>query len=115
MKLYIVTRKDLPPGLMLAQACHALRGFVEAHPEEDQKWFRESNNIVCLEIENESALLNLVKKAVCADIPHAVFREPDRDGEATSVAFGAGARRLVSGLPLALKAVQEKPLQIAAA
>lgn len=113
MKLYIVIRKDLPPGLMLAQACHAMRAFVDQCSEQDRKWFTESNNIVCLEVEDETALLELVKKAVCLDIPHAVFREPDRDGEATAVAFDSGMRRHVSGLRLALR--EASPVQIAAA
>ena len=54
-KLYIVSRSDLSPGLVVAQSCHALRAFTAEHPEVDQKWYTESNNIVCLQIANEAS------------------------------------------------------------
>ncbi len=104
MKFYIVTRRDIPPGLMLAQSVHAARAFVDRHPDIDREWFTSSNNLACLEVPDEAALTALVKKAVCRDVPYAVFREPDMGGEITSVAFGAEAKRIVSNLPLALRA-----------
>lgn len=96
MKLYIVTRSDIPPGLMLAQSVHAGRAFGGD--------VSSGENLACLEVPDESALLSLIQRAVCRDIPHTVFREPDLDGTVTSVAFGKGARRILSNLPLALKA-----------
>lgn len=49
MRLYIVVQKTLSSGLKMAQACHALRQFIEAYPEIDHAWYHESNNIVVLE------------------------------------------------------------------
>lgn len=109
MKLYIVTRADIPPGLMLAQSVHAGRAFVDRHPTLDREWFASSNNLACLEVPDEAALTALVKQAVCRDVPYAVFREPDMGGEITSVAFGAKAKRIVSNLPLALRASAPVP------
>lgn len=96
MKLYIVTRRDMPPGLMLAQAVHAGRAFPTTTDQVD--------NLACLEVATEAELLALVQKAVCLDVPYAVFREPDLGGTITSVAFAEGAKRILSSLPLALKA-----------
>jgi len=33
MKLYLITREDLPPGQQAVQAAHALREFGEHHPD----------------------------------------------------------------------------------
>lgn len=103
MKLYIVVRKDIPPGLMLAQSCHALRAFVAEHPEIDRKWFAESNNIVVLETPTEAALLALADSLRSGGIATSVFTEPDLDDEVTAAAFGPSASALLANLPLALR------------
>jgi len=100
-KLYIIARADLAPGLQAAQACHALRLFAEEHPEEEQKWYEESNNIVLLQVPNEKELLALKEKA--NGYPVSLFREPDVNDEATAIALGPEARPLTSNLPLLLK------------
>jgi len=104
VKLYLVTRQDLPPGARAAQLCHALRQFGEDHPEVDRDWFRRSNTLVLLEGKDEHALSDLADKARLSGVPVAVFREPDLADALTAIAVGPKGKRLVRGLPLALRA-----------
>jgi len=104
-KLYVIIRSDLIPGLQAAQACHALRLFADEHKLEENEWFRFSNNIVLLQVPIKEELIELAYKATCDDIPCSIFREPDVGDEPTAIAIlGRGAKKLVSNLPLALRA-----------
>ncbi len=103
-KLYVVVRADLPAGAQLAQACHGLRAFVAAHPEIDRAWYEQSNNLVCLAVPSEAHLLELAARAEARDVATAVFREPDEGDSVTAIALGPAGARLVSSLPLALRA-----------
>lgn len=103
MKLYIVTRSDLPAGARAAQLCHAMRQWSEDQPSADREWFEKSNTLVLLETPDESALEALLGHAAKKGVPHAMFREPDLQDELTAIAIGWTGRRLVSRLPLALK------------
>ena len=103
-KIYIIVRPDLAPGLQAAQACHALREFVEKFPEIDREWFTTSNNIVVLNARSHGHLLRLAGLAVDHSIACAQFFEPDCDNELTAIALGPEGSKLVSQLPLALKA-----------
>src|SRR5690348_89416 len=107
-KLYIVSRADLPPGDRAAQSCHAAFAFAMRHPNEAGRWFWDSNNIVLLECADEATLRRLVDQARAADVPYALFSEPDFDCAATACAFGYGMRRLLSSLPLALREPKPK-------
>jgi hypothetical protein len=107
VKLYLVVREDLSPGQQAVQAAHALREFVSQHPEEDARWYAESNTLAFLATQNEQSLLALVEKAGRLGVPFAPFHEPDRDDEMTAVAFGPSARKLVAGLRLALRCMGE--------
>ncbi len=102
-KLYVVSRADLPPGDRAAQSCHAAFAFAFRHPTHAAEWFWDSNNIVLLECPDEPALRKLVELARSAAVPYALFSEPDFECAATACAFGNGARRFLSSLPLALK------------
>lgn len=101
MKLYLVTRRDLPPGARAAQLCHALREFVERHQDEDRAWFEASNTLVLLEAEDEGALSRLALAAAASKVPAAEFREPDLDDALTAIAIGPSGRKLVRELRLA--------------
>ena len=103
MKLFLVTRADLEPGQQAVQAAHAMREFAAVHPDLDREWYEESNTLALLAVKDERSLSDLVFRAETLGLPFAPFREPDRDGELTAVAFGPMCRRLVSKLPLALK------------
>lgn len=103
-KLYILVRGDLPEGLQIPQSCHALRAFIEDHPEEDREWFGGSNNIVVLNPGDEEDLLRYLARAEARGLKTALFREPDLDDQATAIAiYGLDAHRLVSCLPKALR------------
>lgn len=112
MKLYVVVRSDLPPGLQAAQLVHAMREFVHHCPDFDRQWFygrgngKEpigDKNLVLLQVPDEAALLQLIRAGVhVASV--ASFQEPDLGGETTAAAFSEGAAPLLGALPLALKA-----------
>lgn len=105
-RLFIVTRSDLEPGAIAAQSCHGLRAFAAKHPEIDEAWHRDSNNLVILAVPDEAALLALEKRMEANGFASAIFREPDFGDEATSLAIEPKAWRLLSSLPLALKTRQ---------
>lgn len=102
-KLYVVVRNDLPPGLQVAQACHALREFVARHPGLDEQWYRGSNNLVILQVRGKADLDVLRDRADKLEIAYADFHEPDMGGTLTAVAFSAEAKLILSNLPLALR------------
>ena len=106
-KLYVLTRNDLSPGQQAAQLLHAQREFTEQYPEEDRKWYRESNTIVLLAAKDENHLRRLVEKAGRLNINLAAFYEPDLNNALTAVAFGPceNTASLCRGLPLALRDV----------
>jgi len=102
-KLYLVTRKDLPPNHRAVQLAHSLHAFEEAHRVEYVTWRTQSQTLALLEAENELELRYLLELAERRGIPAAPFHEPDRDDELTAVAFGPTGRRLLSRLPCALR------------
>lgn len=103
MKLYVVTRSDLPAGAQCAQSCHALRLFSEEHPHIDRYWYAKSNNLVVLTVADEGALLDLVARATRGGVACAAFREPDFGDALTAVAIEPDGAKLVSNLRLALR------------
>jgi peptidyl-tRNA hydrolase len=98
-RLYVVGRADLVPGLRAAQLCHAARLFADEHPEVEGAWYRDSNNLVLLEVEDEAELVALAARARCAV---SINREPDLGNEVTAIALAPSAKPLVRHLPLAL-------------
>lgn len=103
-RLYVVTRADLSPGAQIAQSCHALRAFVEKHPELDQAWHRAGGNLVCLSVPDERELYNLLYDADSLDLALAGFCEEDLGNQLTALALEGRAKRLLRALPLALAA-----------
>jgi hypothetical protein len=53
VKLHLVTRRDLSPGQQAVQAAHALREFIQHHPEVDRDWYERSNTLALLAVEDE--------------------------------------------------------------
>jgi peptidyl-tRNA hydrolase len=104
-KLYVIVRADLSPGLQIPQAMHAHREFAEQHRTLERAWYRASNTLAVLAVPHEQALLALVARAQDADVPLALFREPDLGHAATAVCLapGTATRGLCKRLPLALK------------
>lgn len=103
MKLFLVVRGDLSPGARAAQLCHAMREFIEHHPEIDEEWYRVSNTVVLLEVEDESRLRSLAEDATKVGAPVTLFAEPDLDNQYTALALGPSGRNLVRRLPLAFR------------
>ncbi len=101
-KIYLVVRGDLPAGLQAVQAAHALRQFVEEHPETDRAWFEQSNTLALLALPNEATLGVLLVRASRHKVPVSAFREPDRGNELTAIALGPQGKQLTKHLPLAL-------------
>jgi hypothetical protein len=92
-RLYVVVRADLPIGLQMAQACHAVRAFARTCREVDP-----GENLVVLNAHGEGQLLRL-----WYDCPGdtVLFREPDHQNEFTAFAASGEARQHLSSLPLA--------------
>jgi len=100
-KLYLISRRDLAPGLEAAQIAHAAIEMALAHPELVRAWHADSNNVVLLEVADEAALLAVAARL--GDLPQVLVREPDRGDEATALAVAPAARPRLRGLPLALR------------
>lgn len=104
-KLYLVTRRDISAGYQAVQSCHAMRQFTADHPDIDLEWFKASNYLALLSVENEAELMRLLGKAADAGLRWSAFREPDVDGQITAIAIEPHERtaELCKSLPLALR------------
>lgn len=96
-RLYVVVRADLPPGLQMAQACHAAHEYG-LYGNDDV-----GDNLVVLAA-SAAQLHELAAQAAALGLSHVAFHEPDLGGELTACAFSGTIRPLVSSLPLALRA-----------
>lgn len=104
-KLFLVTRRDIPPGYQAVQSCHAIRQFVAEHKDVDIEWFSKSNYIALLSVENEIELMRLLVAANDINVRWSAFREPDVGGAITAIALEPCPKtiELCRSLPLALK------------
>jgi hypothetical protein len=104
-KLYLITRRDIPPGYQAVQSCHAIRQFTEEHPERDGEWFKSSNYLALLSVESEVDLMRLIVSASDLGLRWSAFREPDVGGRITAIAIEPHQKTadLCRSLPLALK------------
>lgn len=96
VSLYVVVRGDLPVGLQMAQACHAVREWGHAFP-----YSVTNGNLIVLSVPGLAELTALKARAdeQTAVVP---FREPDIGDELTAIALvGGRAKPLLSKLPLA--------------
>lgn len=100
--LFLVTRSDLPPGAQAAQAAHALREFVDRHPDKDAEWHETSNTLVLLTVSSEPELETLLDHAQDLRISCSWFYEPDLENALTAIALEPGEKsiRLCRNLPL---------------
>lgn len=106
-KLFVVTRRDISPGYQGVQSQHALRQFSADHPDRDAEWFKNSNYLAWLSVENEVELMRLIALANDHGLKWSAFREPDVGGQITAIAIEPHPRaaQLCKGLPLALKEI----------
>ncbi len=86
-KLYLVTRRDLAPGYQGVQSCHAIRQFSADHPDQDLEWFKVSNTLAWLSVDNEIELMRLLINANDKGLKWSAFREPDVGGAITAIAI----------------------------
>lgn len=103
-KLYVIVRADLAPGALCAQAVHAALAFAHTHPDLAREWYADSGNLVILAAPDERALYALCERVGAVGVPSASFREPDYADSLTALALAPSGARLVSCLPLALRA-----------
>lgn len=84
---------------------HALREFVQVHPQIDGDWYQSSNTLALLSVPTLEDLSALRTTAGLRGIPYAEFREPDLRDELTAVALAPGAdtSKLCRSLALALR------------
>jgi peptidyl-tRNA hydrolase len=103
-KLYLITRKDLTPGAQMAQVVHVMREFVEDFPKIEKHWYKSSNTVVILSVDNEDELYYLVNKAKQLDIKVSKFHEPDLGNQLTAIALEPleNSKILCRGIKLAL-------------
>lgn len=104
-KLYVVTRRDIPPGYQGVQSQHAAVQFVFDHAERGVDWFRCSNFLAWLSVADEVELMRLIIVAKDNHVRWSAFREPDVGGQITAIALEPGPKtiEMCKGLPLALK------------
>ena len=104
-KLYVVVRRDVPPGLQLAQAVHGAFEAAVAEPERVTDWVGNSNYLVVLSAADEQALAALAGKLATNHVDFLQVREPDCNDQLMAVVVypHPEARRMLSALPLALK------------
>lgn len=100
MKLYVVVRQDLAPGLQAAQACHGVLQFAREQPAAWAAWEAASNTIVLVGVADVAALTRLRERALDQDLVPASFDDPDLAPTLTCVVLppGPGATRLCRGL-----------------
>lgn len=110
LKLYVVIREDLKPGLELAQGIHAAVELAILKPEDALAWRRESQNVAALGAADEAGLRQALDRVREMGARPARFHEPDLGGALTGFAFiaddSSAEARALSSLPLALKTIQ---------
>ena len=106
-KTYIVTRRDLRPGLQAAQACHAVTDLILKYPEAAKKWRDESNFLIVLSVSSEAELCELAIELARTNMDWCRFREPDLGNELTALAVLPNdySEAFFRNLPLALQEV----------
>ncbi len=89
-----MVRKDLPSQIQAVQACHAI---FEVTTSESFKPPYTHPNVVLCEVKDERRLVQLAEKLEKKGVSCALFQEPDRDDEYTSLATEIvyGPRRLL--------------------
>lgn len=101
MKLYVVTRTDLPIGAQAAQAAHAAIEAARADTAHVRAWHSQSNTIVLLVADSHAKLERLAAAADVRGCEMHVFREPDLGDQLTAIALlGDRAERVCAGLRL---------------
>lgn len=103
--MYIVVRKDLDPGAILAQSCHVAFQFAHEKPLLSSHWIINSNYICILEVNDENELSNIFNIAKESGVECTGFIEPDYNNSLTAIALEPGglSKKICRNLKLAFK------------
>lgn len=82
MKLYVLTRKDIPPSYQAVQSGHAVAQFLKDNP--NTQW--ANGTLVYLGVSNLQSLEKWISKLDSMEIPYSLFIEPDIGDQPTSLA-----------------------------
>ena len=107
-KLMVIVRKDIPNGLMIAQAGHSIVEFSKEFNDLYNDWHNNSNYLIVLEIDNEKELKDLYNKLKWHGAHVVAFYEPDIDNQMTSICYYGTPemRKHTQKLDLALSEVE---------
>ncbi len=99
----MLVRTDLPAGMQLAQAGHAIADLVAGDHPDVACWQRHDKSLVVLAVADEDHLAAEVGRLSAAGVPTVTFAEPDLAGVITAAATvpHPAARPVVANLPLA--------------
>lgn len=111
-RLYLVTRRDLPPGPQAVQSCHAMAAFAIEHREDFEAWYRGSNTLALVSVENERELESLADTANLRGISASDVREPDLEDQLTALALGPEGRKICRGLTPTLRRFSSLPCNL---
>jgi peptidyl-tRNA hydrolase len=106
LRHYILLRRDLPPGVMLAQTTHAAGESAARWSLEAKRSLPADTHAVVLAVPDERSLLELEQKLITRNIPHCAIREPDAPWNGQLMAIGLWpadrktVKRVVSNYPL---------------
>ena len=103
-KIYVITRRDLSPGMQLVQSCHALVKHSTELPRSVWEWEKNSGYLCCLSVKNEKELRDFWKQWD-KEIAITPFFESDLNDELTALALEPGpvSKLATKKLQLALK------------
>lgn len=93
-RLYVLSRKDIGVSQQAVQSGHAVAQFMLEHPDQ---W--KNSYLILLEVKNINELEKYKYIFQEHNVPHASFREPDRENELTAIA-GLNAQHLCRKLQL---------------
>lgn len=85
--MYIVTRNDLTLQYQLPQTIHATIQFANDWPEEQRRWFKNSNTVVVVAAKNLNDLLTFKERLSGLKLKYSCFYEPDIGNELTAIAI----------------------------
>lgn len=103
LRLHVAVLAELGRGAFASQAIHGQDAFRDALPEAHHRWHAESNTVV-IHSADPGQLERLLSECQILGIPHASFREEDRDGEVTCVIadpYHPLTARAFKGIPIA--------------
>lgn len=87
--MFILVRRDLPPGQQAVQACHAVAEFM-ARPDDDGEvgdWQASHKTMVVLGVRDEGELEGWERGLKARKVAYATFAEPDLGGAKTAIAI----------------------------